>query len=145
MQSIRNEIALNLQKTKNFDASEPLRPRCPSLAGVATRTFYKEVLRENAPKKPIEGLSIERRSLAISQISHKPTKSVEPYLKRSTRETETSLNSKIDELLTEMTTIQLKTGEGNTEPEEKIPKLVHNKSYTLRIRFLEKCNNTKEA
>lgn len=122
VQNVRSEIASNLQRTKNFDTTEYPRTRCPSLCGVATKTFYKEILKENAPKKALEPVNIEKRAVAVTHIAYKPTRSLEPYTKKPIRMNETSVQSKIEEFLTEMTTMRIKTSERQTETEP--PKLV---------------------
>jgi len=51
VQAIRTEIATNLSKLKDFEFLPYSRARCPSLGGVATKTFYNDFLREDGPKK----------------------------------------------------------------------------------------------
>ena len=51
VQNIRNEIASNLSKLKDFEIIPNPRFRFSSLFGVATKTFYNDFLKEDGPKK----------------------------------------------------------------------------------------------
>jgi len=51
VQSIRTEIATNLSKLKDFEFLPYSRARCPSLGGVATKSFYNDFLKEDGPRK----------------------------------------------------------------------------------------------
>jgi len=51
VQNIRNEIASNLSKLKDYEMIPNPRFRYSGLYGVATKTFYNDFLKEDGPKK----------------------------------------------------------------------------------------------